>query len=76
MREPAVAEARLEIEQLHVALEHRSVIGQAQGILVEQLDIDVETAFEYLKRVSSCSNTKLVDVAEAIVQTRTLPDNC
>lgn len=64
-----------QIEQLEVALHHRTIIGQAQGILMQQLDIDADTAFEHLKRVSSHTNTKLVVVADSVVHTRRLPDD-
>lgn len=69
-----LSDAKLEIEQLEVAVEHRTIIGQAQGILMAQLDIKADVAFDYLKRVSSHTNTKLVDVAEEIARTRALPD--
>lgn len=62
------------IEQLEVAVDHRTTIGQAQGILMERLSIDAETAFEYLKRVSSHTNRKLIDVAAEIAHTLELPE--
>jgi AmiR/NasT family two-component response regulator len=62
-----------QIEQLEVAVRHRTVIGQAQGILMQQLSIDADTAFEYLKRVSMHSNRKLIDIAVDVVRTRALP---
>ena len=62
-----------QIEQLEVAVDHRTTIGQAQGILMERLGVDADTAFEYLKRVSMDSNRKLVEIADQIAQTRELP---
>lgn len=62
-----------QIEQLKVAVDHRTTIGQAQGILMARLDIDAETAIDYLKRVSMRSNRKLIDIAEEIAGTRELP---
>ncbi len=41
---------------------------------MQQLDIDADTAFEQLKRVSSHTNTKLVAIADGIVHLRRLPD--
>ena len=63
-----------QVEQLEVAVDHRTVIGQAQGILMVQLNIDAAAAFEYLKRVSSRTNTKLIDIADQIAETRALPE--
>ena len=63
-----------QIEQLEVAVCHRTVIGQAQGILMQQLDIDADTAFDHLKRVSSHTNTKLVAIADSVVHLRRLPE--
>lgn len=55
---------------LNVALESRTTIGQAQGILMQKFDIDESTAFTFLKRISQHENFKLVAVAEAIVTQR------
>jgi ANTAR domain/GAF domain len=63
-----------EIGQLGTAMHSRTIIGQAQGILMSRLDIDADQAFDYLRRVSSHSNRKLVDVAQEIARTRQLPD--
>ncbi len=69
----ALHDARREVEQLRVAVEHRTIIGQAQGILMERLGIDAAAAFEYLRRVSSHENRKLISVAISIVETGALP---
>lgn len=63
-------------DQAHrdLALVNRTVIGQAEGILMERLGIDGTTAFNYLRRVSQQSNTKLFQIAEQLVETRLLPD--
>lgn len=66
--------ASREIDGLGVALASRTVIGQAEGIVMERLGVDSDQALAYLKRVSSHTNTKLVDVAVALVRTRRLPD--
>lgn len=62
------------IDQLGLALHNRLVIGQAQGILMERLDITAEQAFDYLRRASMHLNRKVVDVADEIARTRTLLD--
>ena len=63
-----------QIEQLEVAVDHRTLIGQAQGILMERMRVDADTAFQYLCRVSSHTNRKLIDIAVEIAQTRELPE--
>lgn len=69
----AVADAR-EIEHRGQAMAGRTVIGQAQGILMERFDLAADQAFEYLRRISQDTNRKLVAVAEEIARTRRLPD--
>ncbi|MCK5892330.1 GAF and ANTAR domain-containing protein [Aeromicrobium sp.] len=59
-----------EAQGLRTALDSRSIIGQAQGILMQKFDIDSGAAFEFLKRVSQHENQKLVNLAEAIVVQR------
>ena len=54
-----------EIEGMSAALQSRTIIGQAEGILMERLGVDADQALAYLKRVSSHTNTKLVQVAAA-----------
>jgi GAF domain-containing protein len=49
-------------EQLVRALETRTHIGQATGILMERYDLDADRAFEVLRRISSQTNTKLRDL--------------
>lgn len=60
-------------EQLRLALDSRTVIGQAQGILIERFRLDPVRAFELLSRVSQDTNTKLVDVAQRLVETGETP---
>ena len=62
-----------EIEHLGTAMHNRLVIGRAQGILMHSLDIDADTAFGYLRRVSMDSNRKIIDLAEEISRTRRPP---
>jgi GAF domain-containing protein len=60
-------------EQLVRALETRTHIGQATGILMERYDLDADRAFEVLRRISSQTNTKLRDLAVQVVTTRRIP---
>ena len=56
-----------ETEQLRRALETRDIIGQAKGMLMERFDIDATAAFALLVKLSQDSNTRLVDVAQKLV---------
>jgi GAF domain-containing protein len=58
-------------EQLHRALDSRDIIGQAKGIIMERHGVDEVQAFALLTRLSQESNTKLLDVAKGVVETRT-----
>jgi hypothetical protein len=49
------------------ALATRNVIGQAVGILMERYKLDSERAFAFLVRLSQSSNTKLRQIADAVV---------
>lgn len=62
-------------EHLETALNSRTVIGQAEGILMERFDISPQRAFEVLSRVSQERNVKLHIVAQELVTTRTTPSS-
>jgi AmiR/NasT family two-component response regulator len=61
------------IAQLEEAVEHRTVIGKALGILMERFDLDDDDAFNYLARCSQEQNRKLYDIAIEFVRFRELP---
>lgn len=62
--------ASRETEQLESALSTRDRIGQAKGIIMERYDVDDVAAFEMLRRLSQDSNTKLIDIAQKVIETR------
>jgi GAF domain-containing protein len=62
-----------ELQQLKTAVDTRTVIGVALGILMERFHITQDQAFSALTRVSSHSNRKLRDLAAELVSTRELP---
>ena len=62
-----------ERENLRAALDGRTLIGQAQGILMERFDIEASRAFAVLRRYSQTQNLKLRVVAEDVVAHRSLP---
>lgn len=62
-----------EVENLYVAVSTRTLIGRAEGILMERFNLPSEQAFAVLRRVSQDSNTKLRTVAEQLVRNRKTP---
>ncbi|MGE5698043.1 MAG: GAF and ANTAR domain-containing protein [Candidatus Sericytochromatia bacterium] len=56
-------------QQLESALTSRDLIGQAKGIIMERYKIDAVQAFNMLRQLSQTSNTKLVDVAQRVIDT-------
>ncbi|MBD8078711.1 GAF and ANTAR domain-containing protein [Cellulosimicrobium arenosum] len=68
----AISAARTE-DQLQSAVQTRTLIGQAQGIVMERYSLTAARAFAVLSRVSQDANIKLVDIAREIVLTRRIP---
>jgi AmiR/NasT family two-component response regulator len=54
------------VEQLESALERRTVIERAKGILMERHEIDERAAFELLRDHARAQNRRVVDVAAAV----------
>lgn len=54
-------------DQFRSALASRDVIGQAKGVIMERFNLDAVEAFELLRRLSQQSNTRLVDIAAALI---------
>jgi AmiR/NasT family two-component response regulator len=55
------------VEQLETALERRSVIERAKGILMERHGIDDKAAFQLMRDHARSGNRRVVDVARAVV---------
>lgn len=68
----ALSSARTE-EQLQAAVQSRTLIGQAQGMIMERYGLSDQSAFAVLSRISQDTNERLVEVARQIVTTRRLP---
>ncbi|MCV7012595.1 GAF and ANTAR domain-containing protein [Mycolicibacterium madagascariense] len=62
--------ASREGDQLQSALTTRDRIGQAKGIIMERFKIDDVRAFAMLRQLSQDTNTKLIDVAQRVIDTR------
>ena len=75
LRLGAAAESRARvIAQLERALQHRIVIEQAKGMLMEREGISGQAAFERLRRVARASRRRVIDLAEEVVAGRPLPE--
>lgn len=70
----AALAAAIETADLCQAVEARTMIGQAQGILMERFGVDADQAFAVLMRYSQHHNVKLREVAAGVVNHRRLPD--
>jgi ANTAR domain len=57
-------------EQLQSALISRVVIEQAKGVLAARLDLEMDEAFERLRKRSRDDRRRLVEVAEEVVNAR------
>jgi transcriptional regulator with GAF, ATPase, and Fis domain len=68
----ALAESQA-TEQWQNAALNRTIIGQAEGILMERLALTADQAFAVLRRVSQQNNAKLYQVAGELVLTREIP---
>ena len=66
--------SKVETEHLRSAMAHRTVIGQAEGMLMERYDLTPESAFAVLKRASQHSNRKLHVIAADMVREGINPD--
>jgi hypothetical protein len=62
-------------EHFRRALDHRDVIGQAKGILMERRGLTAEEAFTVLSDTSQQLNVKLRDLAVRVADGDALPDH-
>jgi GAF domain-containing protein len=70
----ALAAARQE-ENLKRAVDHRDLIGQAKGILMERHRLTAGQAFHVLVQASSHTNRRLFDIAEELTTTGSIPES-
>jgi AmiR/NasT family two-component response regulator len=56
------------VDQLETALERRSVIERAKGIVMERHSVDEHAAFGLLREHARSSNRRVLDVSRAVVE--------
>lgn len=61
-------------EQLREAVEARTVIGQAQGVIMERLHVDAKQAFDMLKQISQNANVRVQELAHQTIAAYEHPD--
>lgn len=61
------------VEGLQFAVDRRTTIGTALGLIMAKYDLGEEQAFSVLRRISSHENRPLYDVARDVVAARGLP---
>lgn len=65
--------AAQKLEDYERALDSRTVIAQACGVVMERFNMDAVRAFALLARLSSTQNIKMRDIAAELVTTRFIP---
>lgn len=65
----APVDLAVQVGQLEEGMAARTVIGQAQGILIERHTVTADGAFQMLVRASQDTNRKLRDIAADLVRT-------
>jgi GAF domain-containing protein len=73
LSERAINRGEVLNEQLQTALNSRVIIEQAKGVLAERGNIDMDSAFDRLRRYSRDHNLKLSDVGRQIVESGLAP---
>jgi AmiR/NasT family two-component response regulator len=66
LRDARIAELVREVEVLESAMQHRSVIEQAKGVIMHSMRCSPDAAFAVLVAASQRENVKLRDVAAKI----------
>jgi transcriptional regulator with GAF, ATPase, and Fis domain len=68
LQDRAIQDARLLTGQLQTALNNRVIIEQAKGVLSEKAQVDMDAAFQLLRRHARNNNLPLPDVARALIE--------
>jgi len=70
LQDRATEQSRVLAENLQIALNNRTVIEQAKGVLAERADLDMHAAFELLRGHARNHNARLNEVAQALLEDR------
>jgi len=70
LRDARIAELVREVEVLEEAIEHRSVIEQAKGVVMHSMRCSPDAAFAVLVAASQRENVRLRDVAARIASSQ------
>lgn len=73
-QEPALAEARRQVEELREALTRRTLIARAQGVLMERYGLSEGAAIGMLKRLSMQTQVRVHDLAGRVLDGATLEE--
>ena len=73
VRDEQIATLMREIEQLNKAMESRSAIEQAKGVLMSTMRIGPDAAFAVLVAASQRENRKLREIADRLVASQEPP---
>ncbi len=74
LQQRSIHRSSLLVEQLQTALNTRIVIEQAKGVLAEHGKVQMDTAFDALRRFARDRNLRLTGVAEELVRRDRSPD--
>jgi GAF domain-containing protein len=70
----AIAVRRLRRDEaIERAIDSRTLIGQAEGVIMSKYQVTADQAFAALTRCSQAANRKLRDIAAEVVRTRSIP---
>ena len=61
------ADLHIVIRRIHIAVESRNTIEQAQGMIAQRFSLDIEAAYSRLRDVSEEAHMSLYSVAYAVV---------
>jgi AmiR/NasT family two-component response regulator len=68
LKDARIAELVHEIEGLHTAMEHRAVIEQAKGVIMNMMGCGPDAAFAVLVVQSQHQNRKVRDIAAEVIR--------
>ena len=68
LQERTIRRSEVVNEQLQTALNNRTVIEQAKGVVAERAGLAMDAAFERLRRYARSNNRKISDVARGLVE--------